>query len=194
MFFRLTNSPATFQTMMNHLFRGLIAKGCVVVYMDDILIFTSNLEEHRRIVSEVLQILHDNKLYLKPEKCDFEKEEIEYLGLRIAFDKVMMDPVKVQGVVDWPPPKTVTEVRSFLGFTNFYRRFIRGFADLARPLNRLLQKDTPWTWDKEEFKAFESLKTAICSHPVLVFAEPDKPYLVEANSSGYATGAVLSQL
>jgi Reverse transcriptase (RNA-dependent DNA polymerase) len=131
MFFGLTNSPANFQTMMNHLFRGLIAKGRIVVYMDNILIFTSTLEEHRRIVSKVLQILHNNKLYLKPEKCDFEQEEIEYLGLRIAYDKVMMDPVKVQGIADWPPPKTVTGVCSFLGFTNFYHQFIRGFADLA---------------------------------------------------------------
>jgi len=100
MFFGLTNSPATFQTMMNHLFRGLISKGKVVIYMDDILIFTATIEEHRQIVQEVLQILAQNKLYLKPEKCDFEQTEIEYLGLRIAYDKIMMDPIKVQGVAD----------------------------------------------------------------------------------------------
>src|SRR5882762_373071 len=117
MFFGLTNSPTTFQTMMNHLFRGLIAKGHIVIYMDNILIFMATIEEHRQIVQEVLQILAENKLYLKPEKCDFEKLEIEYLGLRIAYDKIMMDPIKVEGVADWPVPRNVTDVRSFLGFT-----------------------------------------------------------------------------
>ena len=95
---------------MNHLFQGLIAKGHVIIYMDDILIFTATIEEHQQIVQEVLQILAENKLYLKPEKCDFEKSEIEYLGLRIAYDKIMMDPVKVQGVADWPIPRNVTDV------------------------------------------------------------------------------------
>src|SRR5258706_2765986 len=95
MFFGLTNSPATFQTMMNHLFREQIAKGCVVVYMDDILIFSTTMEEHRRVVREVLQIIQDNRLYLKAEKCEFELPEIDYLSLKIAFDRIAMDPVKV---------------------------------------------------------------------------------------------------
>src|SRR5258705_7807086 len=102
MFFGLTNSPATFQTMMNHLFREQVARGCMVVDMDDILIFSETLEEHRRVVQEVLQILRDNHLYLKIEKCEFEKPEIDYLGLKIAFDKIAMDLIKVQGVAEWP--------------------------------------------------------------------------------------------
>src|SRR5258707_5201527 len=160
MFFGLTNSPATFQTMMNHLFQELIAKGKVVVYMDDILIFMAMLEEHRDIVAQVLQILQDNKLYLKLEKCDFKKTEINYLGLKIAFDKIMMDPVKVQGVADGPFPQNVTDVRSFLGFTNFYRRFIQAFGDIAKPLNALLTKDSKCHWDGVEADAFEALKHA----------------------------------
>jgi len=194
MFFGLTNSPATFQTMMNHLFRDQIAKGCVVVYMDDILIFSSTMEEHRRVVQEVLQIICDNRLYLKLEKCEFERPEIDYLGLKIAFDKIMMDPVKVQGVAEWPTPQNTTEVRSFLGFTNFYRRFIRDFSNVAKPLNTLLQKNAAWTWASEQAGAFEHLKKAICSTPILVFPDPTRSYLVEADSSGYATGAVLSQM
>jgi len=194
MFFGLTNSPATFQTMMNHLFREQIAKGCVVVYMDDILIFSTTMEEHRRTVQEVLQIVRDNRLYLKVEKCEFERPEIDYLGLKVAFDKIAMDAVKVKGVADWPTPENTTDVRSFLGFTNFYRRFIRDFSDVAKPMNALLQKDAKWVWADEQAHAFERLKTAICSAPILVFPDPDRAYLVEADSSGYATGAVLSQM
>jgi len=107
---------------MNHLFQDQIAKGCVVVYMDDILIFLSTMEEHSHVVQEVLQIICDNRLFLKLEKCKFERPEIDYLGLKIAFDRIMMDLVKVQGITDWPTPQNTTEVRSFLGFTNFYRR------------------------------------------------------------------------
>src|SRR6266404_754636 len=162
--------------------------------MDNILIFTATLEEHRRIVQEVLHILQDNKLFLKPDKCDFEKTTIDYLGLVISHDKIMMDPVKVQGVADWPTPSSITDVRSFLGFINFYRRFIRDFSNLARPLNALLQKDVQWRWTSVEHDCFLLLQRCLCSSPVLVFPDPTRPYLVEADSSSYATGAVLSQM
>ena len=125
MFFGLTNSPATFQTMMDSIFEELISEGVVVVYLDDILIFTKTLEEHRRVVKRVLEILQDNNLFLKPEKCEFERTEIEYLGVVISHNSVRMDPVKVSGVSEWPTPSSKKEVQSFLGFTNFYRRFIR---------------------------------------------------------------------
>lgn len=137
MFFGLTNSPATFQTMMNDLFRDLISRGVVIVYMDDILIFTESLEEHRRVTREVLQILRDNHLYLKAEKCAFEQTEIEYLGLVIRHGEVSMDPVKVKGVQEWPRPTMKRELQQFLGFANYYRRFIQGFAHIAHPLHRL---------------------------------------------------------
>ena len=107
MFFGLTNSPATFQTMMNALFKELIDEGVVVVYMDDILVFTATLEEHRRVVRRVLEILSENNLFLKPEKCIFEVPEVEFLGLIISEGKVKMDPVKVAGVRDWPTPKAL---------------------------------------------------------------------------------------
>ncbi|GLB43126.1 putative retrotransposable element tf2 155 kda protein type 1-like [Lyophyllum shimeji] len=123
MFFGLTNSPATFQTMMNDIFRDLIAQGVVCVYLDDILIYTKTLEEHRRITRIVLDRLREHRLFLKPEKCEFERTEIEYLGLIISHGTASMDPVKVAGVAEWPVPKNKKEVQSFLGFTNFYRRF-----------------------------------------------------------------------
>jgi len=102
--------------------------------------------------------------------------------------------IKVQGVADWPVPHNVTDVRSFLGFTNFYRRFIRNFSEVAKPLNALLQKDAKWEWMDVQFKAFEHLKSLLCSKPILVFPSDDRAFLVEADSSGYATGAVLSQM
>jgi hypothetical protein len=131
MFFRLTNSPATFQTMMNDIFADLIAEGSVVIYLDDILIFTRTLEEHRRMVRRVLDRLKLHKLYLKLEKCEFEKTSIEYLRLIISHNHVAMDPAKVAGVVEWPVPKNLKETQSFVGFLNFYRRFIEGFAKVA---------------------------------------------------------------
>ena len=193
MFFGLTNSPATFQTMMNDLFKELIDEGVVLVYMDDILIYTETLEEHRKVVKRVLQILKDNKLYLKAEKCEFEQQKVEYLGLIISPGRIEMDPVKVEGVANWPIPPNVKEVQSFLGFTNFYRQFIQDFADVARPLHDLTKKDIPWEWNAEHQAAFDNLKKAITSSPVLIFPSDDKPYRVEADSSGHASGAVLSQ-
>lgn len=120
MFFGLTNSPATFQALMNSLFADLIAKGKVAVYLDDILIFTKELEEHRKIVKEVLQRLEKNDLYLRPEKCEFKQEQIEYLGLIIREGEVKMDPAKVAAVRDWPTPRNLWDVWGFLGFVNFY--------------------------------------------------------------------------
>ena len=120
MFFGLCNSPATFQTMMNDLFRELITEGVVIVYIDDILIFTETMEQHRAVVKRVLSILEKNNLYLKPEKCYFHQESVDYLGLRISHNQVAMDPVKVKGVTEWKVPKNKKELQMFLGFVNFY--------------------------------------------------------------------------
>jgi len=124
MFFDMTNSLATFQTMMNDIFQDLIAKGIMVVYLDDILIFTRTEEEHVKAIRQVLQVLQKHKLFLCPEKCEFYKERIEYLGLVISENEVSMDLVKVVGVQEWPTPENKTDVQAFLGFVNFYRRFI----------------------------------------------------------------------
>lgn len=194
MFFGLCNSPATFQTMMNELFRELIEEGVVAVYMDDILIFTKTLVEHRQVVRRVLQILSDNNLFLKPEKCIFETDQIEFVGFLLSNGKIEMDPVKVTGVRDWPTPHNVTEVQSFLGFINFYRRFIDNFSHIAHPLHQLTRKDAPWTWGSEEEKAFQELKRLVTSFPILVHPDPSKRFRLETDSSGRATGSVLSML
>jgi hypothetical protein len=120
MYFGLTNSPATFQMMMNEIFQDLITEGVISIYLDDILVFTNSLEEHRQIACLVLDHMHEHKLYLQPEKCEFEKVKIEYLSVIISHNKVEMDPVKIAGVADWPTPSNKKEVQSFVGFVNFY--------------------------------------------------------------------------
>jgi hypothetical protein len=130
-YFGLTNSPATFQTMMNEIFQDLITEGVVSIYLNDILIFTNSFEEHRRITRLVLDRMRKHKLYLWPEKCEFGKTKIEYLGLIISHNKVEMDAVKIAGVADWPTPSNKKEVQSFVSFVNFYRRFIPDFSHHA---------------------------------------------------------------
>jgi hypothetical protein len=121
MYFGLTNSPATFQTMMNEIFQDLITEGVVSIYLNGILIFTNSLEEHCQITCLVLDHMHEHKLYLRPEKCEFEKTKIEYLGIIISHNKVEMDPVKIAGVADWLTLSNKKEVQSFVSFINFYQ-------------------------------------------------------------------------
>jgi transposase InsO family protein len=193
MFFGLTNSPATFQTMMNDIFRDLVMEGVVVVYLDDILIFTETLEEHRAATRRVLALLKEHKLFLKLDKCEFEKTKVEYLGVIVSHNSVEMDPAKVAGVAEWPAPSNKKEVQSFLGFVNFYRRFIRDFSHHARPLFDLTKNDVKWHWTSKEQSAFNSLKSAITSTPILTSPDNSCPFRIEADSSDFATGAVLSQ-
>jgi len=193
MFFGMTNSLATFQTMMNDIFRDLIAEGIMVVYLDDILIFTRMEEEHSKAIRRVLQVLQEHKLFLRPEKCEFCKERIEYLGLVISENKVSMNPVKVAGVREWPTPENKTDVQAFLGFVNFYQRFIRDFFAKARLLFDLTCSEQVWMWSGREQTAFEDLKMAVTTAPVLMSPQDSEPFQVEVDSSDFAIGAVLSQ-
>lgn len=193
MFFGLSNSPSTFQMMMNDIFRDLVLKGKVIVYLDDILIFSNSLTEHRVIVRQVLQLLRENKLTVKPEKCEFEVQETEYLGHIIAPGIIKMDPAKVTGVTSWPTPTSKREVQGFLGFANFYRRFIQGFSSIAAPLNRLTGL-VEWIWTEAEQQAFDRIKTAITTAPVLAVPNDHDPFKVECDASKFALGAELAQL
>jgi len=194
MYFSLTNSPAMFQTMMDDIFEELILEGNVVVYLDDILIFTDDLEQHRALERQVLELMRKHKLYLKPEKCEFQKTTIEYLGIIISHNRVSMDPVKIAGVQQWPEPMNKKEVQSFLGFTNFYRRFIKGFSEHAQPLFDLTRNDIKWNWGPAEQSAFDWLKQSVTAAPVLISPDSTSPFRIEADSSDFATGAVLSQV
>jgi len=160
-----------FQTMMDDIFDDLITEGVVVVYLDDILIFMETLEEHWKVTQRVMELLRKHNLFLKPKKCQFEKTEVEYLGVIISQNSIKMDPVKVAGVTEWPTPSNRKEVQSFLGFTNFHHRFIQGFSHLAHPLFDLTWKDMEWRWGAEEQSACDSLKERITT--ALILTLPD---------------------
>src|SRR5271155_5554831 len=194
MFVGMTNSPATFQSMMDLTFNDMIENKWVIIYMDDILIFAKTQEELERHTKSVLQRLRINDLYLKPKKCEFNKTKIEYLGMIVEEGKLSMDPVKLNGIRDWPIPTTVKQVRSFLGFGNFYRRFIAHYSDLARPLNDLTKKNKKFDWTTECQTAFDLLKKKFTEEPVLLLPDHSKPFQIESDASKVATGAVLTQL
>jgi hypothetical protein len=181
----LTNSLATFQTMMNNIFQDLILSRDVMVYLDNILIAHSNLAPHHEIIREVLWQLRGHR--------KFEELMIEYLGVIISHNHVEMDPVKVTGVAAWLAPKNKKDVQQFLGFTKFCQRFIRVFSDIAQPLFNLAKKGVAWTWTAALATVFQALKDVVTTEPVLVLPDESRPYWLEVASSDWATRAVLSQ-
>jgi len=191
MFFGMTNSPAIFQAMMNEILRDLINEGKVAAFVDDVLVGTETEEEHDEIIEEILRRLEENDLYVKPEKCVWKVRKIGFLGVVIRPNGIEMEEGKVEGVLSWPVPKTVKDVRKFLGLANYYRRFIKDFARVARPMNVLMRKDEKWRWRDEQQKAFNKLKKVFTSKPVLAALDLDKEFRVEADASNYATGGVL---
>ncbi len=202
MFFGLTNSPATFQTMMDTLFKEQIARGTLTVYMDDIAIHTKrengetedqHLQRHQQLVKEMLTILRKNSLYLNINKCQFEKREVDYLGVRIGGKSIQMEEAKVERVKNWRPPRNVTEVQRFLEFTGYYRYFIKGYSQLARPLLDLMKKTTEWHWEEAQQRAFEELRDKMCSRPVLTHPDPDKTFYLQTDASTRGVGVVLTQ-
>jgi len=194
MFFGMTNSPATFQSMMNDYFADMIAQGWVLIYINDILIFSRDPKEHHERTIQVLKRLKNKDLFLKPEKCIFNAKEVEYLGFIVKPNRISMDPTKLAGIRDWIPPKTVKGVRSFLGFGNFYRRFINRYSEITKPLNKLTKKTKIFEWSQECQMAFENLKEKFLKEPILIIPDPSKQFFVEADASKWATGAVLRQL
>src|SRR5258705_9145792 len=194
MFFGLCNSPMTFQIMMNDILQDFIHNGKVICYMDNILVYSCTLSDHWWIICQVLSTLQEWRLFLKPEKCKFEQKEVKYLGLVISKDHVAMDPMKVCRVMEWPTPTKVKEVQSFLGFVNFYWKFICNFSDIACPLYALTRKTQWWVWGSPEQEAFDALKKAVTSAPVLTFPSQSGHFHLECDASNFATGAVLSQV
>ena len=191
MFFGLCNSPAMFQTMMNNIFHDMPA---VIVYIDDILIFTKTEEGHNEIVIEVLRRPKENNLFVKPGKCFFKVREVEMLSLIFGPDGIKMDLKKVEAITAWPVPTKVKEVQSFLGLANFYRCFVNNFSKVGKPLHELTCKDTEWKWTDKCQTAFENLKNMFISQPVLLMVDTTKLLQIESDASEYATGTVLSML
>jgi len=194
MFFGLTNSPATFQTMVDDELMEFIDHGEGSVYMDDIVIHTDGMEEeHEAIVHKWLDKLEELSLFLKPSKCEFHKKEVEYLGMIVSNGAVRMDPIKVQGITQWLTPSCVKDVRSFLGFCNFYRAFISDFSNIAQLLNDLMCKNRQWNWSEDCDAAFHRLKEVCASEPVLKTPDWSKPFVMHTDASGYALGVVIAQ-
>ena len=144
MFFGMINLPAIFQVIINEILRDLINKGKVTVFIDDVLVGTETEEGHDKIVEEILKRLEENDLYVKPEKCVWKARKIEFLGIIIGPNGIEMEVEKIERVLGWPESKNVKDIRKFLGLTNYYRRFIKDFAQVAKPINVLIRKDEKW--------------------------------------------------
>ena len=190
--FGLTNAPATFMTLMNDIFREYLDK-FVVVYLDDILIYSRTKEEHLQHVRIVLSTLRKHKLYAKLKKCELAQQQVEYTGHFISGEGISVDPRKVDTIKNWPAPTNVSEVRSFLGLASYYRKFVEKFSAIATPMTALLHKDQKFEWSTEAQKAFDMLKEKLTTTPVLLLPDPTKPFIVTTDASDYAIGAVLSQ-
>uniref|UniRef100_A0A8C5Q592 Gypsy retrotransposon integrase-like protein 1 n=2 Tax=Leptobrachium leishanense TaxID=445787 RepID=A0A8C5Q592_9ANUR len=188
----LCNAPATFQHFVNDIFRDLLDQ-FVIAYLDDILIFSPSLSEHRRHVTMVLQRLRDHHLFAKLDKCVFETTKIPFLGFIISPGSIEMDPQKIQAIHTWPIPRTIKEVQRFIGFANFYRRFIKRFSDIIHPLTQLTKSSVPFHWTSQAQKAFNTLQERFTTAPILTLPKPQLPFFVEVDASEIATGAVLSQ-
>ena len=190
--FGLTNAPATFMHLMQQMFRKYLDES-VIVFLDDVLIYSKSKEEHQKHVRTVLQTLRENQLYAKLSKCDFFKKEISFLGHVVNRDGIKMEQTKVDAVKQWPQPENVHEVRSFLGLAGYYRRFVKDFSKIAAPLTNLLHKNRKFEWVTDEEEAFQKLKQAVCSAPILVIPDPKVAYTVISDASGFAIGAALCQ-
>ncbi len=189
----LSNSPSIFQNFMHEIFRDMINR-FVLIYIDDILIYSPTIEEHCRHVTQVLQRLRQHYLYLKTEKCEFHKSTIHFLGYIVTPAGVQMDQRKVEAVRNWPQPTTIKEMQRFLGFANFYRRFIAHYSQQAAPLTSLLrQKAKSLTWTAEAHRAFTQLKSAFCTTPALSHPDPNIRFVVEVDVATLGVDAILSQ-
>ncbi|WPJ64059.1 hypothetical protein SMAC4_09794 [Sordaria macrospora] len=188
----LTNAPASFQARIDAVLKQFAGE-FVMAYIDDIIVFSENEEQHQKHVHKVLAALEKAGLSVNPKKSEFHKEQVDFLGYRISPGQIRMDPTKIKDIAEWPAPITVTGVRGFLGFVNFYRRFIKGFGGIAKPLNDLTKKDAVFNWTKECDDAFNKLKQMILDDPILMLPDPDKEFEVETDASDWAMGGQLGQ-
>ena len=190
--FGLVNAPATFSTLMNNVFHELLDK-CVVVYLDDILVYSRTREEHMLHLRQVLELLKVNKLYARRDKCQFLCSEVPFLGHVVGPTGLSVDPAKTRAIQDWPPLRNVKDVQSFLGLANYYRKFMKDFAQMTVPLTNLLKKEQRFDWAKQEEQAFSNIKESLTRAPVLKIADPKSKYTVATDASDFAIGAVLTQ-
>ncbi|GJP33591.1 hypothetical protein CLOM_g18114 [Closterium sp. NIES-68] len=190
--FGLTNAPSTFQLTMNGVFRDLLDK-CVIIYLDDILIYSTTREQHLKDLEAVFQWLQQHRLITKGSKCEFLKQELEFQGHVISTEGIQIDPKKLWVIQEWRPPTNLQQLQSFLGFVNYVRRFIPNMAGLTEPLTDLLQKGTFYEWGEKQQAMFEALKIILMSPPELRIADLERPFEVITDASDIAIGVVLMQ-
>ena len=190
--FGLTNAPATFMDLMNKVFHPYLNQ-FVVIFIDDILVYSKDAQEHEHHLRIVLQTLRENKLFEKLSKCDFWLKEVSFLGHIVSDEGIRVDPVKIKAIMNWKPPRNVTEVRSFLGLAGFYRRFVQGFSVIASSLTRLLQKGVKFEWDDKCQSSFERLKEILVKAPVLIQPTSGREYTMYNDASRIGLGCVLMQ-
>jgi hypothetical protein len=191
--FGLTNAPATFQRLMNTVLNGMINNG-VMVYLDDIIIYSKTFEEHLEKLEEVFRRIKVAGLKIKPSKCEFLETEFTFLGHVVGKDGIKPDPKKIEKVKDFPRPTTVTKIRSFLGLASYYRKFIKNFAQIARPMNQLIKKNEPFIWTEKQEEAFKILKQALITAPILRHPDFNRTFYLMTDGSAKGFGAVLAQI
>jgi len=199
--FGLTNAPATFQTLINNVLRPFLDK-FVVVYLDDITVYSNSYEEHLQHLRQVFEALAKHKLYANPEKCSFNKTEVKFCGHIIGNGTVRVMQDKIKAINDWPQPRMIHHIRQFLGLIGYYRQFIKGFSKIATPLSNLLKvgesaaarnRNRFISWNTTCQLAFDRLKAALTSAPVLQQVDPKKPFVIETDASDFAIGSCLLQ-
>jgi hypothetical protein len=190
--FGLTNAPASFMALMQEIFQPFLDK-FVIVFLDDILIYSKTLAEHKTHLCQVLTTLRQHQLYAKWEKCELIKQNVSFLGHIVSEKGVEMEKGKIQAIVDWPELQSAEDVRSFLGLAGYYRKFIKDFSKITAPLTDLLHNGVKFEWTRKHQEAFETLKKAIINGPILIHPDPNLPYVVATDASGYAIGAMLGQ-
>lgn len=190
--FGLKNAPATFQRAMDSVLQGLQGERCFV-YLDDIVIFASSLQEHEQKLTEVFNRLRKNGLKVQPDKCEFMRKEVAYLGHIISSEGVKPNPDKVRAVREFPVPKSCKDIKSFLGLAGYYRRFIANFSRITKPLTGLLKKDVPFIWGESQQRAFDTCKNILTTSPILQYPDFSKEFVLTTDASIHAIGAILSQ-
>jgi hypothetical protein len=190
--FGLMNASALFMDLMNRVFQPYLDK-FVVVFIDDILVYSNSFEEHEEHLRQTLQTLRDHQLYAKLSKCEFWFKRVTFLGHVILAEGVFVDPQKVKAVLKWERPTSITKIRSFLGLVGYYQRFIEGFSLIATPLTQLTRKNKKWVWLEECEKSFQELKRRLTTAPVLTLPLGTKSFVVYSDASGKGLGCVLMQ-
>ncbi|GJU74182.1 putative reverse transcriptase domain-containing protein [Tanacetum coccineum] len=190
--FGLTNAPAVFMDLMNRVCKPYLDK-FVIVFIDDILIYSRDEKEHEEHLKAILELLKKEKLYAKFSKCEFWISKVQFLGHVIDSRGIHVDPAKIESIKDWASPKTPTEIRQFLGLAGYYRRFIEGFSKIAKSMTKLTQKGIKFDWGEKEENAFQLIKQKLCSAPILALPEGSEDFVVYCDASHKGLGAVLMQ-